>query len=97
LIYVLALYAVTSLAAFVSYGLDKRAARLGRPRVPEARLHALEFMGGWPGALVAQSVFRHKRRKTSFMLVFWGIVLLHAAAWIAWLGARAGWWFEARP
>lgn len=91
--YLLALYAVVSIAAFTTYGLDKRAARLGRSRVPEARLHALELFFGWPGALAGQAVFRHKRRKARYMLVFWAIVLLHAAAWTAFIAWRAG-WFE---
>ncbi|MGV8663884.1 DUF1294 domain-containing protein, partial [Pseudomonas aeruginosa] len=46
-------------------------------------------LGGWPGALVAQQVFRHKTRKLSFQLVFWGIVLLHQSFWLdSLLGGR---------
>ena len=91
MIYVLFTYAVVSLVTFVTYGLDKRAAKRGDSRVPEARLHLLELCGGWPGALIAQQVFRHKRRKTRFLVVTWGIVLLHAAGWALWLSWRAGW------
>jgi hypothetical protein len=39
-----------SLITFVAYALDKRAARLGRPRTPESTLHVPELLGGWPGA-----------------------------------------------
>jgi uncharacterized membrane protein YsdA (DUF1294 family) len=49
-----AVYGLMSLITFVVYYLDKRAARLGRPRTPEATLHVLELLGGWPGALLAQ-------------------------------------------
>lgn len=62
-----------NLVTVLAYYVDKRAARKGAWRVPEANLHTLEFLGGWPGALLAQKIFRHKTRKqsyqTSFMLV----------------------------
>ena len=35
-------------------------------------LHWLEFLGGWPGALIAQRVIRHKNKKTSFQVDFMG-------------------------
>lgn len=62
-----------NLVTVLAYYVDKRAARKGAWRVPEANLHTLEFLGGWPGALLAQKIFRHKTKKqsyqTSFMLV----------------------------
>jgi len=42
-------------------------------------------LGGWPGALLAQQLFRHKTRKLSYQLLFWAIVLLHQVFWAAWL------------
>lgn len=86
---VLALYAPMSVAAFVLYAVDKRAARRGAWRTPETTLHLLELGFGWPGALVAQRVLRHKNRKAAYQVVFWGIVALHAAGW-------AGWWWLGR-
>ena len=77
-------YAFVSIVTFVVYGLDKRRAVNSGRRVPERTLHGLELLGGWPGALIAQAVFRHKRRKLSYMLVFLGIVGLHVGFWIAW-------------
>jgi uncharacterized membrane protein YsdA (DUF1294 family) len=78
----LAAYGILSVLAFFLYWNDKRTARLDQRRTPENVLHALEFAGGWPGALLAQQVFRHKTRKVSFQLVFWIIVLLHQVFWI---------------
>lgn len=78
-------YTLLSLASFLQYWLDKRRAATGRWRIPEASLHAVELFGGWPGALLAQQRFRHKTRKLAYQLVFWGIVLLHQAAWIDYL------------
>jgi uncharacterized membrane protein YsdA (DUF1294 family) len=80
----LAVYAIASLVTFLAYGLDKRRAQRGGRRVPEATLHLLELCGGWPGALVAQQVFRHKRRKARYLAAFAAIVALHIAA-LAWL------------
>jgi len=77
-----AIYVVMSLLAFFLYWRDKRQARTNEWRTPEKALHAVELLGGWPGALLAQQAFRHKTRKLSFQLVFWLIVLLHQAIWI---------------
>ncbi|RMU46859.1 DUF1294 domain-containing protein [Pseudomonas savastanoi] len=74
-----------SLLAFVLYRHDKRQAVSGGQRTPENVLHATELLGGWPGALLAQQVFRHKTRKVSFQIVFWLIVLAHQVLWLDWL------------
>jgi uncharacterized membrane protein YsdA (DUF1294 family) len=78
----LAAYGVVSVLAFFMYWADKRKARADAWRTPENILHAVELAGGWPGALIAQQVFRHKTRKVSFQILFWTIVLLHQAFWI---------------
>lgn len=78
----LAIYAVASLLTFVLYWRDKHSALKDRWRTPETTLHFFELAGGWPGALVAQQVFRHKTRKLSYQLAFWLIVVLHQAFWI---------------
>ena len=74
------LYIVASMAAFVAYGADKSAAQSGRWRTPESTLHVLSLIGGWPGALVAQRVFRHKSRKRSFRAAFYATVALNCIA-----------------
>ena len=75
-------YPLVSLFSFCQYWLDKQHAQKGRWRTPENSLHIAELLGGWPGALVAQQVFRHKTRKASFQLVFWAIVALHQGFWL---------------
>jgi uncharacterized membrane protein YsdA (DUF1294 family) len=65
------LYTGASTLCFVLYGVDKAAARAGRDRIPESMLLSLGFIGGWPGGLVAQQVFRHKTAKRLFQLRFW--------------------------
>ena len=73
-----------SLLSFLMYRFDKRAARNNERRTPEANLHLVDLLGGWPGALVAQQLFRHKTAKPSFQLAFWITVAMNVAA-LAWL------------
>ncbi|WP_152223926.1 DUF1294 domain-containing protein [Pseudomonas sp. SCB32] len=89
----LLLYPLFSVLTFLAYWRDKRSAERDAWRTPEQSLHLLELLGGWPGALLAQQVFRHKTRKLSFQLVFWAIVLVHQLFWIDWLsgGRLLGW------
>jgi uncharacterized membrane protein YsdA (DUF1294 family) len=74
---VLGLYLFASLATFLAYARDKRAAQTGRWRASESSLHGLALLGGWPGALAAQELLRHKTQKQSFRLVFWATVMLN--------------------
>ena len=69
-----------NIATFIAYGADKHAAKRGDWRVPEIHLHALEFLGGWPGAIIAQNFFHHKTKKRSFRAMFWLMLVLEAAA-----------------
>ena len=75
-------YAIASVLAFSLYWYDKQQARTGQWRTPENVLHGVELLGGWPGALVAQQLFRHKTRKVSYQVFFWLIVALHQVVWI---------------
>jgi uncharacterized membrane protein YsdA (DUF1294 family)/cold shock CspA family protein len=80
----LGLYLGLSACAFAAYAVDKSAARAGRRRTPESSLHLLGLLGGWPGALVAQLLFRHKSKKPSFRRTFWMTVVLNCAL-LVWL------------
>jgi len=64
--------------ALVLYGFDKRQAIAGGLRIPEAALHIVALLGGSPGALLGQELFRHKTRKRAFRLVLAAIFLLQA-------------------
>jgi len=86
---VLYVYAILSLLTFAWYGRDKYAARTGNRRTPEKTLHLLALLGGWPGALAAQQLFRHKTRKKPFRLLFWATVLLNCGA-VVFLHSPAG-------
>jgi uncharacterized membrane protein YsdA (DUF1294 family) len=84
MLWLLGVYAVASVVTFVVYGIDKRRARKGRWRIPEATLHALELCCGWPGAIVARRVFRHKLNKPKFTIVLYAVATLHVLAWVWW-------------
>ena len=88
-ILVLAAYATFSLVTFIAYAIDKWAAMNDRWRTSESMLHLLALAGGWPGALAAQPVLRHKSRKETFRFVFWVTVILNCAAF-AWLHTTDG-------
>jgi uncharacterized membrane protein YsdA (DUF1294 family)/cold shock CspA family protein len=81
-LWVLVLYVTASVAAFLAYAFDKSAAREGRWRVAESSLIALGVIGGWPGAIIAQQLLRHKTRKRSFRIAFWGSVWINVVAFM---------------
>lgn len=76
-LWVLALYLGLSVIAFIYYGIDKSAARQHGRRVAETTLILLGMLGGWPGAIIGQQVFRHKTAKVTFRAVFWVSVLIN--------------------
>lgn len=88
---ILAIYVALSVVAFIAYGLDKAAAQAGRWRTAEATLHLFGLAGGWPGALWAQRLLRHKSVKQEFQTVFWITVLVNCGilAWFLTAGGRA--------
>jgi uncharacterized membrane protein YsdA (DUF1294 family)/cold shock CspA family protein len=70
-------YLVMGIASIAHYWFDKAAAEADRSRVPEMRLHTLDFAGGIIGGLVAQVLLRHKTRKQSFAAATWLIAAAH--------------------
>ena len=68
---VLGFYIVASIVTYFIYSADKSAAKNGARRTPEKKLHLLGMMGGWPGAVLAQKILRHKSVKQSFQHGFW--------------------------
>lgn len=82
-------YLAASLAAFLAYALDKSAARNRQWRTKESTLHLIGLAGGWPGALAAQRLLRHKSSKQSFQFVFWVTVILNCSI-LAWFFSSSG-------
>lgn len=84
----LATYGLFSGVAYVMYGADKSAAAQGNWRTSESTLHTIALVGGWPGALIARRVFRHKTTKQPFRTIFWGTVIANCLA-LAWFVYKA--------
>ena len=68
---ILGVYLVASTVSFCLMATDKRRAEKSRRRISEATLHWVELLGGWPGSFVAQRLFHHKTKKTSYQVVYW--------------------------
>lgn len=69
------------------YGADKLAAQKAWRRVPEFTLLVFGFVGGWPGAIIGQQIFRHKTQKQPFktyfiLSVIVNIIAVAAAYWL---------------
>lgn len=68
-----------SIITLLFYAWDKRAAVKEKQRTREDTLHLLALAGGWPGALIARPMFRHKTRKQPFTGIFWATAICSAA------------------
>jgi uncharacterized membrane protein YsdA (DUF1294 family) len=79
--FLLGVLAVINIWAFAAFGVDKRRARLNKPRTPESTLLLLAAVGGAVGAWLAVRVFLHKNRKKSFLLP---LVVASVVAVLAW-------------
>ena len=86
---VFGLYLIASIVAFVVYAFDKSAARKDRWRTQENTLLFVGLIGGWPGALAAQRLLRHKSKKASLQVAFWATVGLNCGA-LGWLFSSSG-------
>jgi len=75
-------YAMMSLLTFFVYAIDETKAHKRKWRTPENIFHWLEFLGGWPGALMTQHVIRHKNRERSYQLILWLTVIVHLLVWM---------------
>ncbi|MDD3792605.1 MAG: DUF1294 domain-containing protein [Candidatus Bathyarchaeota archaeon] len=67
--YVLILiFIVVNIVGFIVFGFDKLQSKRRGWRVPETRLLALAFLGPF-GAWAGMLLFRHKTRRTKFLIV----------------------------
>lgn len=81
--FVLLLYLAMSLLAYSLYAYDKKAAQRGRWRISEQTLQQVAFLGGWPGALIAQTRLHHKTVKPRFQAAFWLMVAFNIGGLLA--------------
>lgn len=76
---VLAWYAFLGVITYGMYAKDKAAAQSGDWRTPESTLHLLSALGGWVGAMVAQTYLRHKSQKPEFRITYYLTVIINLA------------------
>ena len=77
----LSIVLVMSVLSLGMYAMDKRRATRGKWRISESTLHLMAVLGGWPGAVAGQRLFRHKTRKLSFRIVLAVTIVVNVAAW----------------
>ncbi|MBQ7337543.1 MAG: DUF1294 domain-containing protein [Clostridia bacterium] len=84
IVYFSVFVAVMSLVAFILYAADKKKAKKGAWRIPEATLLGVGFCGGAVGALLAMNMLRHKTKHWYFWVVNIVGLVLHIviAAWM---------------
>ncbi|MCD9495622.1 DUF1294 domain-containing protein [Photobacterium carnosum] len=75
-------YVCLSFVTFAVYAHDKRAAQKEAWRTKEASLHLLALVGGWPGALWAQKILRHKSQKQPFKAILWLTIFINISVFI---------------
>ena len=68
-----------NLAGFIMMWSDKRRARKGRRRIPEATLFSVAILGGSLGSIAGMYAFRHKTKHPSFVYGMPAILLVQAA------------------
>jgi uncharacterized membrane protein YsdA (DUF1294 family)/cold shock CspA family protein len=92
--YVLWWFLGVSAMTFAFYAKDKMAAKEGGQRTPESTLHTLALVGGWPGALYAQELLRHKSSKKSFRTVFRVTLFLNVVVLMYFSAGYGTWLFK---
>lgn len=83
-IYLILINLITFLAMYI----DKRKAKKGKRRIPEKTLFILVGLGGGIGGILGMYLFRHKTKKTRFVIGFPAILIFEALVVIAILVAN---------
>lgn len=83
-IYVILINIITFLAMYI----DKRKAKKGKRRIPEKTLFILVGLGGGIGGILGMYLFRHKTKKTRFVIGFPAILIFEVLVVIAILVAN---------
>uniref|UniRef100_UPI00404AFAEC DUF1294 domain-containing protein n=1 Tax=Flavobacterium sp. TaxID=239 RepID=UPI00404AFAEC len=73
---ILIYFIIISVFTFLCFGYDKQMARKNKRRFSERNFFILVFLGGTVGGLLGMYAFKHKTCKTSFKLIFYGILIV---------------------
>ena len=72
LIYIIGINLILFLAMYI----DKKRAKWGKWRIKETTLFGLALLGGAIGGIVGMYTFRHKTKKTAFVVGFPAILII---------------------
>lgn len=61
---------IINIITFAAMGIDKKRAKFGKWRISEYTLFILVLLGGGIGGIAGMYVFRHKTKKTRFVIGF---------------------------
>lgn len=61
---------IINIITFAAMGIDKKRAKFGKWRISEYTLFVLVLLGGGIGGITGMYVFRHKTKKTRFVIGF---------------------------
>lgn len=89
-----AAYFGMSFFTFMLYAIDKNAAENNEWRTPESTLHLFALICGWPGALIAQQILRHKSVKQPFKAILWITIILNSAVFLSLLTPQGLGYFD---
>ncbi len=90
-------YLVFSHLTYGIYLWDKAGAIRGAWRADPRLLYALAFLGGWPGALIAQDRLRHLTKNDRFRRFFWLATTFNVLTACWFLTPDGRFWSEAIP
>ena len=74
-------FAFINIFPFLLFFIDKKRAKSGGRRIPEARLMVTAALGGGLGALMSMYIFRHKTKHKLFTIGIPAIILVETALW----------------
>lgn len=66
---------IINIIAFLAMYIDKRKAKYGKWRISEYALFILVLLGGGFGGIAGMYIFRHKTKKTRFVIGFPAILI----------------------
>ncbi|MGV0921940.1 DUF1294 domain-containing protein [Empedobacter falsenii] len=69
-------FILINLIAFFLFKIDKNKAIKGQNRISEFTLCSVTLVGGTIGSILAMQIYRHKTKKTSFILKILIIVMI---------------------
>lgn len=79
IMYLILINVITLLAMYI----DKQKAKKSKRRISEKTLFTLAFLGGGIGGIAGMYIFRHKTKKTRFIIGFPAIVIFEILIAIA--------------